>query len=694
MTANAPQSGEAQRRRPGGSGGDPSARDDSGSADESVTWRQRLRYRFDNLLARGTWATLVWLGVVTLVAVLISSLLLAVFGVGLSGSNEGGWLEDFWQSLLRVIDAGTMAGDVGWGRRILALLVTVFGLLVAGTLIGIIAAAVEDRIDGMRRGRSAVIESGHLVVLGASDQLPGLLEQVAIGSAPGQRTTVVVLADGDPAEIDRRLQGAITNRGALRLVLRSGDPSNVTDLGLVRLRRSRGVVVLHDGRADDVGVVRVVLATQDVLAGDAAIPVVVEVVDEATAGRLVDACGPTVHPLHTAVALSRTAAFALLGPVMADVLGDLLVLGGADVRVRTLADVGATTFGEVVRNITSDRPIGLLGPSGHVVLRPDDDHAVHDGDRLIVIGRPVATTASGGSAGTAVGVGSAVVRGARTPRSGAAPTTALPASDLTAPAAGSAAAAPPGGPAGPAADVPTHASAVGLVKVLVVGWSQFGARVLEGWLTMSDRSVEIEVVITDPDVPTALELPPGTSATVIRTTSLVGHLDARGGLGDLDAIIVLPDGDRRTPEEADIRSLLDLGVIRRYRGAEASPRLIVQLLDVDDVPLARLDRRDDWLIDPGVTAQLLAQLVDLPVRRDVLLTLYADQGPSLDVVAADALGLAGTVDVATVVDAAHRAGLLAIGWSRGVGDRRETVLAPPPDVGVTFGPDDAIVVIR
>ncbi|HKJ54591.1 MAG TPA: hypothetical protein VJ978_01260, partial [Nitriliruptoraceae bacterium] len=501
---------------------DQSRRNDAATAGESVTWRQRLRYRFDNLLARGTWATLVWLGVVTLVAVSISSLLLAISGVGFTGSDDG-VLEDFWQSLLRVMDPGTMAGDVGWGRRILALLVTVFGLLVAGTLIGIIAAAVEDRIARMRHGRSAVIESGHLVVLGASDQLPGLLDQVAMGTAKGQRTTVVVLADEDPAEVDRRLQGAIANRGALRLVLRAGDPSLVKDLALVQLRRSRGVVVLHDGRADDVGVVRIVLATQDILAGDAAVPVAIEVVDEATAARLVDACGPTVHPLHTAVALSRTAAFALLGPVMADVVGDLLRLGGADIRVRDVAGVAGTTFGEVVRNSATDRPIGLVGPSGAVVVRPDDDHAVDDSDRLIVVGRPGPTTASRGT--------TTASRGTGPPRSsGAAPSVAS-ASGLAAPAA------PRGATIELADTSPSAAPAGDLVKVLVVGWSQFGARLLGDWLAMSHRAVDLEVVVTDHDTPATPELPPGASATVIRTTSLVDHLDARGGLEDLDAVI-------------------------------------------------------------------------------------------------------------------------------------------------------------
>ncbi len=87
--------------------------DDPGAGFGGV--RHRLRYRFDNLLARGTSAVLIWLGVVTLLTVVLSSLLLAAAGVTFSGSNEDSFLEDFWQSLLRTMDPGTMAGDIGWG---------------------------------------------------------------------------------------------------------------------------------------------------------------------------------------------------------------------------------------------------------------------------------------------------------------------------------------------------------------------------------------------------------------------------------------------------------------------------------------------------------------------------------------------------------------------------------------------------
>jgi hypothetical protein len=134
------------------------------------SFRNRVRYRFDRLLSRGTWAVLLWLGIITFVVVVFSAALLAISDVTLSGSESTSVAEDLWQSLLRVIDPGTMAKDVGWGRRILSLIVTLTGLLIAGTLIGLIAAGVEQRVERLRQGRSIVVESGHYVVLGWSER--------------------------------------------------------------------------------------------------------------------------------------------------------------------------------------------------------------------------------------------------------------------------------------------------------------------------------------------------------------------------------------------------------------------------------------------------------------------------------------------------------------------------------------------
>ena len=612
------------------------------------SWRHRARYRFDNLLARGTWATLLWLGAITLAAILVSSVLLTIAGVNFTGA-EGDWLEDAWQSLLRVLDPGTMAGDVGWGQRVLALGVTVFGILVAGTLIGIIASGVEDRIDRMRRGRSVVIESDHVVVLGSSDQLPSLVEQLLRVPRGGGPPTVVVLADEDPAHLDRRIRAVVRDRHQ-RVVVRSGDPTRQEDLALVRLSHAAGVVVLAESGGGDTWVAETVLAVGRAAGGTPHHPVVAEVGDPTTAARLVAACGSWVHPLATGAALARSAAFALRQPGMGLVLDELLQPGNCELFVRPADDVAGMAFEDLLTRWTNARAIGVVRPDGHVALNPPVGTVVGPADSVALI------------------VGPGAFRAAPTETSQRRPT------------------APVRRPLPHPDRVPEH--------LLVVGWSAFGVRLLAEWARWAAPSSTVEIVVGDHDGD-APGLAGMADVRVTRASSLTEVIDERGGLPGVTTVLLLAS-DRIPAPEADVDTLLDLGIIQRTRGRDGPdhPRVVVQVRDLSHAQLVALEGRHDWLITPGLASPLLAQLVRQPARRDVLLALYDEAATStLELFPADALGLVGTVDVADVVATAWAHGMLAVGHLL-VGPSRDVLaLAPPLDAAVQFGPDDHVVVV-
>jgi ion channel POLLUX/CASTOR len=108
-----------------------------------------------------------WLGLLTLAIIALSALVITLFRIsGINGGERLGFGEAFWQSLLRVVDAGTFAGDSGWLTRSLGLLITLAGIFLAGSLIGLIANGVDQRIAQLRKGRSVVIEDDHTLILG------------------------------------------------------------------------------------------------------------------------------------------------------------------------------------------------------------------------------------------------------------------------------------------------------------------------------------------------------------------------------------------------------------------------------------------------------------------------------------------------------------------------------------------------
>ena len=608
--------------------------------------RHRIRYWFDNLLAHGTSASLVWLGVVTAAAVLISSVLLLVAGVTLSGSADDRWLEDVWQSLLRIIDLGTMANDVGWGRRLLALVITIFGLLVAGTLIGIIAAGVEDRIERMRRGRSVVIESDHIIVLGVSDRLPVLLQQLSLAGPRHRRQTIVVLANLDPAEIHAAARQAIDRRGPTRIVYRSGDPTDLADLALVRLETARAVIVLSDGRSDRTAV-ETLLAIQAELGGLDRLTVVVELLDDDTAERLRRAFGQSVHPIVTSEAVARTVAFALRQRGLSQVVDELLDFRGVDLHILDRRDLVDVTFAQLIRGFVNARPIGIQRADGDLGLSPAGDTRLRPGDRVVVIaGDPDAVEWS-------------------------APSTPVGATDRDR------------APVRPA-PVPE--------RLVVIRWNALGAHVLGGWATCTSPASTVDVVVdrrsSDPD-PVAVPDLSSIAVTVVPSDDVVADAVRRQ---PTTVVLLAPHGAQ---EDADVRTILDLAALHREIAATGGevPRIVVELRDPEHRALLDAIGPDDLIISDAMGSQFIAQLASEPVRRDVLLELYAAQDVTIRLVPCEPLGLVGEHLVRDVVDRGVEHGLLVIGWRRFEAGTCSVTLDPDLRARIDLAAGDELVVI-
>ena len=101
------------------------------STPAAPTWRDRLRYAFENTLSRGPIALIGWLALVSASIVLLAAIVLLVAGIGADPSDPAsrlGFVEGAWQSLMRTLDAGNLSGDEGWALRIPMLVVTIGGI--------------------------------------------------------------------------------------------------------------------------------------------------------------------------------------------------------------------------------------------------------------------------------------------------------------------------------------------------------------------------------------------------------------------------------------------------------------------------------------------------------------------------------------------------------------------------------------
>src|SRR3954470_14042608 len=143
-------------------------------------WGERLRYSFDNFMARGTTALIIGLAIASVLVIVGAAAFLAVIG-DQSGADL---FRETWQAFLHTIDAGYIENDQGsLASGATHLLVTLGGIFVVALLIGIIGNGLQQKLTDLRKGRSRVIENGHVVILGWNQQIFAVVAELVEANA-------------------------------------------------------------------------------------------------------------------------------------------------------------------------------------------------------------------------------------------------------------------------------------------------------------------------------------------------------------------------------------------------------------------------------------------------------------------------------------------------------------------------------
>ncbi|MFJ9767004.1 NAD-binding lipoprotein [Streptomyces erythrochromogenes] len=355
----------------------------------TTSLRLRLRYRFDNLVAGGTTPLIGWLALACLAVVVPASAVL-VWADRAAPPTLSGRLTAVWVSVGQTLKLG---GAVGPPLYVLAsLTLALVALLFVSTLVSLITTGINRRIMALRRGHSTVLEAGHTVVLGWSDQIFPVVSELAWAGANQRRSAIAVLAPKDKVDMEDEVAtglggtGRRTGTGATRIICRSGPTTDPAALARVSPRTSKAVLVLPpDGDAGDAQVVKTLLALDAALPRPREAVVVAAVRDSRNHLTAQLAAGPGGHVLCADEIIARLLVQTALQPGLSLVYQDLLDFDGDEFYTAAAQDLAGRAFGEALLAFTTSSVVGILRADGRVVLNPDPDAEIGAGDRIVLI---------------------------------------------------------------------------------------------------------------------------------------------------------------------------------------------------------------------------------------------------------------------------------------------------------------------
>jgi len=623
--------------------------------------RERWQYWIDNQFSRGTVTLIKWLAFLSLALITLAAIILSIFNITPPGEQRITFFEAFWRSLMRTMDAGTMGGDEGIGFRFVMFLVTLAGIFVISTLIGILTAGVEGKLESLRKGRSRVLENNHIILLGWSDQVFVLLNELMEANSNVDDVVLVVLGNEDKTVMEETIQQRVNFKGKTRIVCRSGNPLEQSDLNMVSLNTSRAVIILSPGGVDaDSQVIKTVLAVTNHPNRDPEhhLNIVAEIYDPRNMEAAQIIGNGEVQWLQVADFIARIIAQTCRQSGLSVVYTELLDFGGDEIYFHHQPELVGKTFGEALLMFPKNAVMGMSQKNGESRLNPSKDLVLQAGDEIILM---------------------------------------APDDDKI-----------HFNPSEICIQHEQFSSNPKPIKppesALILGWNRRGQAIVGELNRYAPPGSQILIVADSTEIEGQMSSC-CSELTNLQITFRLGDTTSRILLDNLnlkqfDHIILLCYSDTLDVQQADARTLITLLHLRDITTKKDCHFSIVsEMLDVRNRNLADVTRADDFIVSDRLISLMMAQVAENPRLNLVFQDLFDPEGSEIYLKpASDFIKTGVPVNFYTVIEAARQQNSIALGYRLHTqvsdsGIMYGVHLNPLKSDTIVFSPEDKIILL-
>ena len=627
---------------------------------KTPTFKQRFQYWFDNYMSRGTGALITALFVLSAVIIFVIAALVKITG---NAPNDESLFQLAWMSLLRTLDSGTMGGDTGSFFFLFMMLVVTFGgIFVVSALIGIINNGLEDKLDELRKGRSAVLENDHTLILGWTPQIFTIIPELVLANESRKSgAVIVVLADHDKVEMEDAINDRVPDTKNTRVICRSGSPIDLTDLEIASPHTARSIIVLAEGTDPDTHVIKSVLALTNNPNRRAEPYHIVTQIREPKNMDVVKMIGTKdlVQPILTNDLIARVVAQTSRQSGLSLVYTELMDFGGDEIYFKQEPALSGKTFGDALHAYETSTLMGIRKADGSIALSPSMDTRIQSGDQVFVLSADEDKIELTGLS-------------------------RIPLDESLILKTGKASRPKP-------------------ERALILGWNRSGTTILRELDNYVAKGSQVTIVSDIYDLEKQLHLENGKfknqKVTVqegdIRDRSLLEKL----GAAEYDHVVVLAYSHLEQ-QEADAITLITLLHLRDIAERDETPFSIVsEMLDLRNRELAEAAKVDDFIVSEHLISLMMAQLSENAELLDVFIDIFDPEGAEIYLKPInDYVAIAQPVNFYTVIEAARRRGETALGY-RLMSESHDSEKAygihtnPKKSEKVTFTPEDKLIVI-
>jgi len=623
----------------------------------------RLKYAFDNFMSAGSTKLISYLGLIAIIVVFILSCILFLGNIHPDEVTRLNFVDTYWTSLMHVIDPGTIGEHDGhWDYRLFMFVVTLLGIVVVSTLIGLISNGIMTKLDQLRKGRSPVMEEGHVLILGWSSKIFTIIPELVIANENQKNPRIVILADKDKVEMEDEIKDKITDTKNTKIICRTGNPIDLHDLDIGNPANSKSIIILDkENENSDSQIIKTILAIiSSPLRRSTPYHITAEIENKRNFEVAKMVGKDEVELILSDDFVSKIMVQTSRQSGLSVVYIELMDFGGDEIYIREEPKLVGKTFREAIFSYEDSAIIGMkFASDNHVQVNPSMSTVIQPGDELIGITEDDDTMVL--SNRTLFGIDEKVINMSKEDD------------------------------AGPE-------------SILVIGWNNRAKNIIKELDSYVKPGSYVKVVSKFDDPLKALEKLRKTVSNVKidfeRSDTTDRNVLEALNCPSFDYIMLLCYQESFPIQEADAQTLITLLHLRNIAANSSKKMNIVsEMLDMRNRQLADVTSADDFIVSDKLLSLLMTQVAENKYLMRVFEDLFDSDGSEIYIKpVTDYITVGEPVNFYTVLESAARKNEVAIGYRR-ISESRNAnlgygvVVNPKKSDLIAFKPEDKVIVL-
>jgi hypothetical protein len=266
--------------------------------------------------------------------------------------------------------------------------IVIAAVIFLNLFIGILTAEISQSKLEESNTKKKIFQTNHTLILGWSQQIYSIIDNLIIANESESSSTIVILADKNKKSMEDELIVHIHDFKYTKLIFREGSPTNMDYLRLVRPDEAKSIIVLSQdiyGRHDDINTIKQILALMHTKTESTNFNIIADIDDEENVKLARTLTGNFGCVISTEEMIGKIIAQTGINKGLSKVYEEIIGFRGSEIYIHKANEIEGNTFGELMLMYPECIPLGIYDSNANIQLNPDSNRKIVKGDSLIVL---------------------------------------------------------------------------------------------------------------------------------------------------------------------------------------------------------------------------------------------------------------------------------------------------------------------